>query len=200
MDSAKIVILAGGSFQGKSLISLSLANTLRFSGVITTDTIRNILKILEPEQDHWGISSYMLAEDSLAKQMETVSNMIRKIIGIYQERGEHMIIEGMHFSREFMRWAKLQGFCCLCINNEKDFRERIELKKVTRSRLRGNSNMNDESFSFENSNYFKYQDRIREIHSKILEDARSEGFEIVTFNELEIGIERSLAYIKSWSS
>lgn len=200
MDSAKIIILAGGSFQGKSLISLSLANTLKFSGVITTDMIRNVLKILDSQQDYWGISTYMLTKDTLAQQMEIVSDMTRKIISIYQERGEHMIIEGMHFSRNFMQWAKHQGFYCLCINNEKDLRERIELKKVTRSRLRGNLNDSFESFSFENSNYSKYQDRIREIHSNILEDARLEGFEIVNFNELKLGIERSLAYIKKLSA
>ena len=134
-QGAKIVIISGGSFQGKSIIALEIAAKFRFSSVIATDAIRNVLKVLGLNKDYLSTSTYLLPASLLQKQMEEVSNVIRAMIDIYSERGEHIVIEGMHFSEDFIGWTKTKDFHKIFINNYLPLRDRVILKNITRSRL-----------------------------------------------------------------
>ena len=96
----KVIVLVGGSFQGKSLIALNTANKLNYSGVLTTDTVRNILNVIYPEKAFLSTSTYLLSDTELIQQCSEVSKIIFNLLPIYESRGEHMIIEGMHFTEE----------------------------------------------------------------------------------------------------
>jgi 2-phosphoglycerate kinase len=135
-QDTKIIVIASGSFQGKSIIALEVAARFEFSGVITTDTVRNVLKILNPDRDYLSTSTYLLSETLLLKQMEEVSSVVKEMIAIYRKRGEHVVIEGMHFSNDFLRWTESQNFHKVFINNRLPLRERVLYKHTTRSRLR----------------------------------------------------------------
>ena len=190
----RIVVISGGSFQGKSLISLAVAARLKFSGVLSTDAIRNVLHCLYPEKDYLGTSTYKLSEENLEMQYKDVSKVLQDVIGIYESRGEHMIIEGMHYSPDFYRWAHQKDFCCICFDNKKTFTERVFLKGITRTKFSSSipsalskiTSMED----VKRTSYFKYKERMVDIHRKILERSRQENFKIISYQNLEetIGI------------
>lgn len=191
MDDAKIVIITGGSFQGKSLISLALANSLEYSGVLSTDAVRNVLKVVYPDKSYLGTSTYLLTPEELDKQFDEVSNVIKELIGIYENRGESIILEGMHFSSNFFEWSKDKNFCRITLDNLLPFDERIVLKGKTRSRLRVISEEKQESVFIkvnrENARstaYYQHRDRIEEIHQKILMRSREQGFHVIQFREI----------------
>lgn len=202
MNENKIVIITGGSFQGKSLISLSLAAKLNYSGVLTTDAVRNVLTVLYPDKSYFSTSTYLLSVEDFAHQIEQVSEIIKGIIEIYESRGERMIIEGMHFSSAFFEWAKEKNFCRICLDNQLSFEQRIILKKITRSKLRkmasGNSSELAQNINNENvkaTSYYQHRDRIEEIHKTILKQSEDQDFQIVKFTEIELGIKATLAHI-----
>lgn len=100
MEKPNIIFLAGGSFQGKSLISLHLANKYQFSGVVTTDMIRNILRIHATPEDKrrfFSTSTYRMSPEDLMMQKKLVSDEVKRLLPIYIKRGEKIIFEGMHF-------------------------------------------------------------------------------------------------------
>lgn len=207
MNKNKIIIITGGSFQGKSLISLSLGAKLKYSGVLTTDAVRNVLTVLYPDKRYFSTSTYLLSIEDFTHQIEHVSGVIKGIVEIYESRGEHMIIEGMHFSSAFFEWAKEKYFCRICLDNQLLFEQRIILKEITRSKLRKIAgrdsaeiaqNINNENVKA--TSYYQHRDRIEEIHKTILKQSEDQGFQIVKFNEIELGIKETFAYINNWFS
>lgn len=204
MDQAKIVILTGGSFQGKSLIALRVASKYNFSGVIATDVVRNVLKVQNPSVDFLSTSTYTLPPKLLRKQMVAVSETVRSILRIYRERGEHVIIEGMHLSPGFLRWASGQAFCRICLNNTLPLSRRLILKSKTRSRLRFQQvqhtgeyfGMVDDS-NVNTTVYMKYADRITQIHGTLVRTSEQNGFKRIDFDELTKGIEMVCHAIES---
>jgi len=200
----RIVIISGGSFQGKSLISLAVATQLKFSGVLTTDAIRNVLHCLYPEKEYLGTSTYKLSEEDLEIQYEHVSKILQDVIGIYENRGEHIVIEGMHFSEKFYKWAHQKEFCCICFDNKKTFTERIFLKSITRTKLSlSNPSTISKIASLEDvkdTAYYKYKDRMIDIHRKILERSKQENFKIISYQNLEEAIGFTINYVNRFYS
>lgn len=200
---SRIVIVAGGSFVGKSIIALEIATRCKFSGVITTDTVRNILRVLWPDKEYLSTSTYLLPEPLLLKQMQQVSSVIKKMIPIYKSRGEHVVIEGMHFSEDFLKWTLSQNFCRIFINNCLPLRERVIYKNLTRSRLglydpvssRRVFGVVNES-NVENSSYMKHQARITQIHNSMLALCIKYGFEVVEFDDIKDGIARAISSVE----
>jgi len=207
IQDARIILIAGGSFQGKSIIALKVAAKFGFSGVVTTDTIRNVLRVLNPKEDYLSTSTYLLPESLLLKQMRKVSNILKEMISIYLDRGEHVIIEGMHFSEDFLRWVASQNFHKIVINNRLSLRERIIYKNITRSRLSLYDPLSSKRISgtidetnVDASLYIKYQERIAQIHYSILASCIKYGFKIVEFDSIEDGISKAIKSIEQWVS
>jgi len=205
MTKHEIVIITGGSFQGKSLISLSLASRLGYSGVISTDAIRNVLKVLYPEKSYLGTSTYLLPPEDLNRQRNDVSDVIKEIICIYENRGESIIIEGMHFSSDFFSWAKEKNFCRITLDNQLAFEQRIVFKGKIRSRLRVISDESQDTISImvnkenvKTTAYYQHRDRIEEIHQHILVHSEEQDFHIIRFNELNEAINGAFAHINQW--
>ncbi len=204
-NDSNIVIVSGGSFQGKSLIALNVATHFGFSGVITTDAIRNVMKLLNPGQEYLSTSTYLLSKHLLNKQMEEVSRIIRGLIGLYQARGEHIVIEGMHLSESFMKWSIQQGFLGLCTNNLLPLAERVILKRITRSRFRPKSDLdtgrmlgpiNESNVS--NTSYLQHKRRIDEITSDIVTQSEVSGFSMVEFDDIADGTKRAVNAVADW--
>lgn len=197
-----IIIIAGGSFHGKSLISLALAARLKFSGVLTTDAVRNILKVLNPDKEFLGTSTYLLSDDSLAKQMQLVSDTLKQVIEIYQIRGERMIIEGMHFSSDFFKWSEEKKLCRICIDNQLSFEKRVDFKRITRTNLRKipSEELQPSDNELRSMAYFQHEDRMKYIHGFIIEQAKQHDYQIVQFANIDDGIETAMRHIESYTS
>jgi 2-phosphoglycerate kinase len=200
----KIIVIAGGSFQGKSLIALEMAHRFNFSGVLTTDTIRNILKITHPEKFYLSTSTYLLSEVVLTQQCFDVSNIIFDIIPIYESRGENMVIEGMHFNKEIIDYFASRAYCNIFIDNLMPFNERVLNKQITRSNLR----MRDPKYKnvsqllgpedVKLTLYMSYQERIDQIHNELRQLCIMAGFHVVTFDDIASGKNKAAEIINTW--
>jgi 2-phosphoglycerate kinase len=187
----KIIVIAGGSFQGKSLIAQEIAADYRFSGVITTDMVRNILRVLFPEKPYLSTSTYLMPEDDLTRQCQDVSDLLMALVPIYQSRGEHIIIEGMHFSDDWLSLCAREKFCNIVINNLLPFEERIIKKQITRAKLRMKADSDPQAMILDDpkdvylTRYHVYQERIDQIHQDLVARCQAFGFHLVEFNKLE---------------
>jgi len=201
----KIVLVSGGFFQGKSLISLGIASQLKFSGVITTDMIRNVLKINYPEQIYLSSLSYLWHDLDLIKQVDKTSNTIQNLLLHYMNNMEHVVVEGIHFSKQFMKWAEDQSLCRICVNNILPLSERVLLKSVTRSRFRATTSLtsSDEMIdistsNINNSRFIKDQDDIEKFHKTIMQASVNCGFELIEYDDIDIGIQKSVEWVRQW--
>ena len=184
------------------MISLKTAAKLNMSGVLATDMVRNILKINFPERNYLSTSTYLLDENSLSKQKYDVSENIKKMITIYEDRGENIIIEGMHFNNEFLEWAMKRKYCCICLNNRLSLAERVILKKVTRSKLRiiqdetlQNFSSKINSLNVANTSYMHHATRIEEISNEIFISCKKNGYKLIEFSSLNDAVDKTYNYI-----
>lgn len=186
----KIMFLGGGSFQGKSLVAKKLAVEYCISAVVTTDTIRNILLTQNSSHSCYSTSTYLMEPSELKIQMLEVSAIIKRIIPIYLNRGESVLFEGMHFTRELLSWAKQNQYLCICMNSLVPLERRVLLKKVTRNIFHfiddeGNEHFGDISESnLKESSYVKHKNRIEEITQEIVNDFKSLNCPIIEFADL----------------
>ena len=200
----KIIVIVGGSFQGKSLIALELAHRFKFSGVLTTDTIRNILKVIYPKKSYLSTSTYLLTPEELTQQCFDVSNIIFEILPIYESRGEHVVIEGMHFTQEIIDIFSSRGYCNIFIDNLLPFNERVIKKQSTRSNLQMRDlEVNKEAQLLKpedivQTRYFQYQERIEQIHNQLRQVCHQAGFHIVTFDDIVCAKKQAAEIVNSW--
>ncbi|MGI6198141.1 MAG: hypothetical protein ACOYIS_03305, partial [Candidatus Cloacimonadaceae bacterium] len=186
-----MIFLGGGSFQGKSLVAKKLAIDYSISAVITTDTIRNILLVQNPNDSCYSTSTYLMEPRELKSQMSEVSTLIKGIIPIYLSRGESVIFEGMHFTRELLSWAKRNRHLCVCMNSLIPLERRVLFKKVTRSVFHFIDDDGIEHFgniseaNLQESTYLKYRNRIEEITQEIVNNFASLDCPIVEYNDLD---------------
>lgn len=189
MEEPKFIFIAGGSFQGKSLIALHLANKYQYSGVVTTDIIRNFLRIHATNEDkkrYFSTSTYRMSPEDLMIQKKLVSDEVRRLLPIYIKRGEKIIFEGMHFSDAFIKeYLSKKEYLNIFIDNEIGFSRKVELKRITRDNLSVKKKM--DIFNYDSTLYSNYEDRIIEIHTQMKEICMKFGFHIVCFTNLEEG-------------
>lgn len=191
MPKNKIIIIGGGSFQGKSLIALELAYKLKIPNIISTDNIRNILHIQDPKSPYFCTSTYLMKPQDLEKQKEEVSKILLKLIEVWQKRGESAIIEGMHLSESFIKtMASKKEVFIFAIDNKISFKKRLEYKSKTRKRVEYLDRNGKVKYGFikpeeiENSVYFKHKKRIEEIHKEIINIFRKYNLKIMSFSKM----------------
>lgn len=200
MKKQIFIFIAGGSFQGKSLIALHLANKYQFSGVVTTDMIRNILRVHANPKDkrrYFSTSTYRMASKNLMMQKELVSNEVKRLIPIYLKRGERIIFEGMHFSDAFIKnYLSKKEYLKIFIDNEISLSQKVELKRITRDIL--NVKNETDHFNYNSTIYSNYEDRIIQIHTQMKEICKKNGFNIVCFADLEEGKKKCEALVDDY--
>lgn len=162
-----LVLITGGSFQGKSLVSMQVASNLHYSTVICTDLFRNILNVQKAGILSLSTSPYKLDKADWLVQKIMICDLLKEVLPIYFSRGEKIVVEGVHFTEEFLIWTRDQGGIIFCIDNQLPFSERIKKKLITRSKLDG-FDENDQ-FWVEKSSYYKYRHRMGEMHQEILD-------------------------------
>lgn len=170
--NTSLIIFVAGSFSGKSLIASHIANKYQFSGVLSTDMVRNFYRVFTRDEQIFSTSTYKMSVIDLDKQKELVSKMVLGIIDIYQKRGEKMIIEGMHFSESFLSQVAQKGYLVIGLDNKIIMDKKIQYKKET---TRSNVSTKTE----------KEKKRILEIHNKLIDSCKRNYFNIVEFTDIE---------------
>lgn len=167
-----VIVVVGGSFTGKSIISNHLSNKYQFSGVLSTDMVRNFFRISTRDRKTYQTSTYRMDDSELNIQKNNVSNMIEQMLEIYRSRREKIIIEGMHLTEDFLRNINKQDCLIIGLDNKRDINDRLDLKmKTTREEV--SKKTEDE------------KKRINEIHYGIIECCKRNNFKVVEFQDIE---------------
>lgn len=177
----KFIFVAGGSFQGKSLMALRIAAQFKFSGVLTTDMIRNFHNINDSSNEVFSTSTYLMKPEDFNRQKEKVSDSLKKIMEIYRFRGEKMIFEGVHFSDQFIRSIKDTEYLKIFINNKISPKERFEYKKKTRSNF---SYLDNETRTYEHTTYFEHEQRMMQIHEDLKKVCVENNFTVIDYTDI----------------
>ncbi|MDR2407138.1 MAG: hypothetical protein LBE13_03370 [Bacteroidales bacterium] len=188
MKHNKFIFIAAGSFQGKSLVALKLASIYNFSGVLTTDMIRNLYTINCFENKIYSTSTYLMEKKDFEEQRKIVSETLLKMMNIYEARGEKMIFEGLHFSDTFIKTIKDTPYLKIFLNNLLTPAERYKYKKKTRSKFNVEFKSNKNQLEYENTLYYKYEARIIEIHENLKNTCLKNGFIIINYINLDEAI------------
>ena len=167
-----VIIIAAGSFSGKSIIANYIANKYCFSGVLSTDMVRNFFHVTTKNEEIFSTSTYKMPVSALNTQKEKVSQTILGIIDIYLKRGEKIIIEGMHFSESFLASLTEKDFLLIGLDNKLSVKEKVVLKRNT-TRMGISMKTEDE------------EHRIEEISTELLNCCRNNGFNIIEFDDIE---------------
>jgi 2-phosphoglycerate kinase len=194
----KIVVIGGGSFQGKSLIALHVAYRFKIPIVICTDTVRSILHLLSPEVPYFSTSTYLISRGNLKTQMKEVSKVLKKLLVLYRNRGENIIIEGMHLSQEFIKYlSNKSNVLIFCIDNKLPLEKKLEYKTITRYRVEyldpetgkiKYGQLMKDNIPF--TPYMRHASRIEEIHHQIVNYFIQNNLPIIKFEDIDNAIER----------
>lgn len=167
-----VVVVVGGSFTGKSIISNHLSNKYQFSGVLSTDMVRNFFRISTGDRKTYQTSTYRMDDGELNVQKNNVSNMIKQMLEIYRSRREKIIIEGMHLTEDFLKNINRRDCLIIGLHNKRNIDDRLDLKmKTTREEV--SKKTEDE------------KKRINEIHYGIIECCKRNNFKVVEFEDIE---------------
>ncbi|MDD2487722.1 MAG: hypothetical protein PHS92_05125 [Candidatus Gracilibacteria bacterium] len=190
-DYSSFIFILGGAFQGKSILSIKTAERYTFSTVLSTDCFRNFLRINNPTEAIL-CSTSKLDVNIFNKQREEISDLLFNILKFYADRKEKVIIEGIHFSKDFLEFAIKNGAKCLCLNNKIPWKEKVSLKKITTPITRiidkktgkesyiehtDNLNIDDISYTHKEKDYTN-------IHNIIISDANSLKICNIAFNNI----------------
>jgi len=202
----KVIVIGGGSFQGKSLVAIHIAREFNIPTIISTDMVRNILRAMYPGINYLMTSTYLMPPQDLTKQMEAVSSIILKVLPIYEQRGEDVIIEGMHLSEDFLRkLSRRNNVFMVCLDNQLPLRERLRFKAITRTRVeyrdpRTGHIVYDtiDVSKLDWTPYMRYATRIEEIHREIVGWFKSLGLPIIRFTNVEEAKRKVASLVRDW--
>lgn len=130
IDLSNIIIIILWAFQWKSLISLNLASKLKYSWVISTDYIRNFLRI-NNKNSYINVSTSKMDQEIFEKQIEIISSFLLNYIKFYSNRKEKIILGWIHFSKEFLLFSKNNWAKCFWLNNKISWLNKVKLKTIT---------------------------------------------------------------------
>ncbi|CDW78661.1 UNKNOWN [Stylonychia lemnae] len=143
-----LVLLAGTSGTGKSTLASLLGSRLGISTVLSTDTIRHVMRnfVSKEENPILFASTYETAAFAppdvtsekkrtlmgYKEQCHLVQQELEKIIDDYQKRNESLVVEGVHLTVRFIIQTMKKYPSCipfvLCIKNEEKHKERFAVR------------------------------------------------------------------------
>jgi len=95
----KVLIITGSAGTGKSTLSISVSEVLKHlrSEIISTDDIRQLLRIEKPDETEVHFPLSKMTEEQWFLQSNRVMNTVGKMIQFYQEKGRQLVIvEGIN--------------------------------------------------------------------------------------------------------
>ena len=172
------LVLVGGSFQGKSLMAVRLADILGMPHILSTDLVRNTLRVMSKEPPAWlGTTTYRLTVGDLRRQCAAVSELASQLLGVFAQRGESAVLEGMHFSKSFLNaLGRRNDVLLVGVDNRAAYDLRIKMK-VAVTRRRGNV-----------ADYAAFRDRIEDIHRCLLRQVVDARGLICSYDDLDEGV------------
>ena len=191
-DYSSFIFIIGGAFQGKSLLSIRIAERYTISTIICTDYLRNVLRSINPCKEILRSTSN-LDKISFNRSREIISDLLFKTIHFYALRKEKVIIEGIHFSRDFLKFAVINGAKCICLENCLPWEKKVELKSLTSPITKIiNIDTGEESLAYHNENldtknnaYLHKRKNFQLVHDIISSDANSLKIEKVSFEDID---------------
>jgi len=191
---SNIIVLIWWAFQWKSLIALKLASKLDYSWVISTDFIRNTLRIIDPVPEILCSTSNMDTKVFLV-QRNKISDFLYKLLPFYTERQEKIILEGIHFSKDFLIYLKNNWAKCFGLNNTLTWKEKVVKKLITTpiTRLNKNSGQildyckNKEDYN--KISYLEKEEKYIFFHKIILSELKELNIDIINYNDLSNAID-----------
>ncbi len=204
--SNKIIVIGGGSFQGKSLIASHVSCKLKIPLIIYTDVIRNVLHVLNPKKPYFFTSTYLMSPKNLERQKKEVSNVLQGVLSLCEKRGEHIIVEGMHLSQEFINYlSNKHNVLLFCIDNKLSLEKRLEYKSITRHRVKyiDPEAKNIKYGELTTSNiyftpYMEHANRIEEIHREIVSYFLQRHLLVIGFENISKGLKKIDAIVNNW--
>jgi 2-phosphoglycerate kinase len=183
--SPKIILIGGGTGVGTSTTSVELANRLKISSVVGTDSIREVMrKIISKEispalhestYTAWKSLRYDISDRKdkviigYRRSVEPVLVGVEAVIDRALKENTDIIIEGVHILPSLIKEEYLKNentyFVFLGVKNEGEHKKRFYLREKQSSRKA--------------EKYLKHFKEIREIHDYIIRDAKKHNFSII---------------------
>jgi len=178
----RLLLISGATGTGKTTLAKAIAHEANFARIVSTDTIREVMRISEINGEQTGLrsalhrSSYSRGEigDPITDWIDTAEAVgagIEAIVDKARREGVDLIVEGVHIvpnSRLVNDWKAAGGAAqgvVVKIEDERTHRERIELREATT--WRGPDR------------YLNSFDRIRSIQRSIVERGHGAEWKMV---------------------
>lgn len=201
VDCSNFVVIIWWAFQWKSLISLKLASKLSYSWVISTDYIRNFIRIYDSNKEIMSSTSKMDL-DIFNNQRNQISNFLYKDIINYTDRQEKIILEWIHFSKNFLLFLKQNWARCFWVNNTLSRDKKVILKSITTPITKINNN-NVERLEKYNTNinkkdiiYIQKQKEYELFHNIIMQELKQIWIKIVNYDNIKVWVNKILLELK----
>lgn len=191
------IFLIWWPFQWKSLISLELAHLLTFSWVISTDLVRNIFRVVA-NNDYIKCSTSKMSNEIFNMQRKEISNLLYEILKFYSEREEKVIIEWIHFSQEFLKYAIENWAKCFFLDNKLSWEQKVKLKKITTpitkiidwKTKKEILKVHTEDLNINNILYFQQEEKYFNMHNMLLKEAIELDIKIISYKNMKEAIKQ----------
>jgi 2-phosphoglycerate kinase len=134
----KLLLLAGVNGVGKSTLSMQVANFLEIKKVVSTDTVREVLRsnidaVESPElhRSSFSVGKHNHPTSDWEDCCNVISNSIEAIIDKSRREGTDLILEGVHLkpnNQIIRKWVKEGGIAIgliLYVHNEENHKKMI---------------------------------------------------------------------------
>ena len=187
-----LILIAGATGVGKSTTAVKIANEHSFARLLSTDAIREIMRVVDTTENHaLHRSSFSKGEsgDAVLDWQDTckaVESGVLATIERAQREGIDLILEGVHLepsSRLLRAWRNSGGIAIGIVMHVEDKEKHTSILKQR------------ESHSFRNADrYISAHPRIRSIQDSLKDKAR-----IADWNTLDPTLTKdSLAKVNHW--
>ncbi len=207
LDYSPFVIIGWWAFQWKSLVANEVATQCKIWGIVSTDLIRNILRA-QLSSDSILLSTSHLTLENFDKQRQEVSDLLKRTLPFYSDRWERLVIEWIHFSRDFLIESVQWWAAVFSLNNQLPWNERVSLKeKITpigrvvdaktgiESLIPLKSNTRGEGKSHTENAYLLRWKKYADIHAKLTWDMKEAWARVISFRDIEIAVRQIMQSI-----
>ncbi len=127
IDLSQTIVLVWGPFTWKSILTAEISNKLWYFNIVSTDIIRNILRLQKPKTSiHTSTSNLDL--NWFNEQRSIISDIIMWLLPNYYLRWEKTIIEWAHLNFDLIQFCLANWWTCIYLKNNLSWEKRVRLK------------------------------------------------------------------------